>query len=520
VSEGHDMPAALRRGRIMAALMVATGLAALDATIVATAVPSIVRDIGGFTDFPWLFSIYLLTQAVTVPLYGRLADQFGRKPILFFGIGVFLVGSVLCGIAWSMPSLIAFRGIQGIGAGAILPMTSTIVGDIYTPAERGRAQGLISSVWGVASILGPALGGLLSEYASWRWIFFINIPVGIAAIAMLQANLRERVERRSHRMDYTGAVVLMVGLSLGILGLLEGGVEWAWTSPESIALFAAAALLLVTFGFVERRAPEPILPPWLFSRRILVAGNLSTLAVGAVLIGQASYIPAYAQGVVGVGPVLAGFALAGYSLGWSVAATLSPRLYLRWSFRTTALIGGVFMMVGSLIFITQVHEGSGLWRVAATTVVTGIGLGFSFTAVIVGIQSVVGWGRRGVVTGANLFMRSIGGAIGVAIFGSIANTTLAHRFDDPPPGLAGQLPETVDAAALSFSHAEQSPAVEEYVRSALFDATHWIFWALFACAVLGFLAQLLLPRRFEQLQFSEPPDEPLRRADLAGSRSS
>jgi EmrB/QacA subfamily drug resistance transporter len=493
----------VHRGRILAALLVATGLAALDATIVATAVPSIVRDVGGFSHFPWVFSIYLLTQAVTVPLYGRLADQYGRKPVLFFGIGVFLLGSVLCGAAWSMLTLILFRGVQGVGAGAILPITSTIVGDIYTAEERGRAQGFIASVWGVASILGPALGGLLSQYASWRWIFFINIPVGIAAVAMLQANLRERVVRTLHRIDYEGAAVLTLGLSLGILALLEGGVAWSWTSTGSVGLFVAAGILLALFVLVERRAQEPILPPWLLRRRILVAGNISTLAVGAVLIGQASYVPAYAQGVVGVGPVVAGFALAGYSLGWAAASTCAPRLYMRFSFRTTALAGGCFMMIGSLIFTTLVHEDSGLARVALTTVVTGIGLGFSFTAVLVGIQSVVGWNRRGVVTGANLFMRSIGSAVGVAVFGSIANTTLAHRFHDPPAALQGKLPSTVDAAALSFSHGNESAAVVAYTRSALYGATQWVFWALFAAAALGFFAQLALPRKVEPLVFPE-----------------
>jgi MFS family permease len=296
----------------------------------------------------------------------------------------------------------------------------------------------------------------------------------------------------------------MVGLTLAILGLLEGGVAWPWSSIQSVVLFAAAAVLLASFAVIERRALEPILPPWLFSRRILVAGNLSSLAVGAVLIGLASYVPAYAQGVVGVGPVMAGFALAGYSLGWSVASTFAPRLYLRFSYRATALLGGALMMTGSLIFATLVHETSGLWRVALTTVVTGFGLGFSFTAVIVAIQSVVGWHRRGVVTGANLFMRSVGGAIGVAVFGSIANTTLAHRFHNPPPALQGELPSTVDAAALlSFIPGDRSAAAVEYTRSALFAATHWIFVALFVVALLGFLAQLALPRKVEELEFPE-----------------
>src|SRR3954452_17410555 len=201
--------------------MLSMGLAALDATIVATAIPSIVGSLGGFAHFRWLFSIYLLTQSVSVPIYGRLSDLFGRKPVLFFGIGVFLLGSALCGAAWNMLTLIIFRGVQGIGAGAIIPMVTTIVGDVYTLEERGKIQGYISSVWGIASVVGPLLGGLFAQYASWRWIFYLNLPLGAAAVIMLQRHLREDVVRRAHRIDYEGAAVLTAGLSLAILGLLE-----------------------------------------------------------------------------------------------------------------------------------------------------------------------------------------------------------------------------------------------------------------------------------------------------------
>ena len=225
------------RGPVLLAVMLSTALVALDATIIATAVPSIVRDLGGFSQFPWLFSIYLLTQAVTTPIYGKLADVVGRRPVLFFGIGVFLLGSVLCGAAWSMPVLIIARAVQGIGAGAVLPVTITIVGDLYSVEERARVQGYVASVWGGAAVLGPTLGGLFSEYLDWRWIFYVNLPIGALAVWMLARSLHEKVEHRRHQIDVAGTLLLTVGFSLVILGLLEGGVAWAWTSPISIAVF-------------------------------------------------------------------------------------------------------------------------------------------------------------------------------------------------------------------------------------------------------------------------------------------
>ena len=485
--------------------MLSMGLAALDSTIVATAIPSIVRDLGGFALFPWVFSIYLLTQAVSVPIYGRLSDLFGRKPVLFFGIAVFLLGSVLCGAAWNMLTLIAFRGVQGIGAGAIIPMTTTIVGDIYTLEERGKIQGYISSVWGMASVVGPALGGLFAQYWTWRAIFYLNIPIAIAAVVMLQAHLREDVVRRHHRIDYEGVTVLTIGLSLAILALLEGGVDWDWVSAPSLGLFSGAAAMLVVFTRIERHAAEPILPPWVFSRRILVAGNIASLAIGAVLIGQTSYVPTYAQGVVGVGAVLAGFAMAAMSVGWPLASSQAAKLYLRIDFRNTALIGSIFVIAGCLLFATYVHESSELGRVALASFVTGIGLGFASISILVAVQSVVGWNRRGVVTGANMFSRSVGSAVGVAVFGSIVNTTLANRFAHPPPALAGKLPHTVNAATLAFGRGtgRRDPAVVAYTRDALYAATHRVFWALVVVAVLGLLLQLLMPKKTEQLVFAE-----------------
>jgi EmrB/QacA subfamily drug resistance transporter len=481
--------------------MLATGLAAIDSTIVATAIPQIVGDLGGFSQFPWLFSIYLLAQAVLVPIYGRLSDVFGRKPMLLFGIGVFLVGSVLCGVAWSMVSLIAFRAVQGIGAGSIIPITSTIIADLYSPAERGKVQGYLASVWGVSAVVGPSLGGLFAEYWTWRGIFFINIPLGLAAVAFLQKHLSEEVEPRRHRIDVGGAVTLTVAVSMLILGLLEGGVHWAWLSVPSVLLFVGAAAFLAVFVWIERSVAEPIVPPWIFRRRILIASNLAALALGALLIGQSSYVPTYAQGVLGYGAVLSGLAMGAMVVGWPIAATLAPKVYMRIDYRPTALLGSVFTITGCLLFVLFVHEHSGLWRVAFSGFVLGLGMGFVSVSTVVSIQSIVGWNRRGVVTGSNMFIRTLGSAVGIAVFGSIANSVLGDRFRHPSAAIAGQLPRAVDAASISFTKRHQSAAAIDYTRAALYDAVHYVFWALLAVALIGLVAHLFFPRRAEELQF-------------------
>ncbi len=483
------------RGPVLLSVMLATALVAIDATILAAAVPAIVTDLGGFSQFPWLFSIYLLAQAVSVPVYGKLADSRGRKPVMLVGIALFLLGSVLCGVAWSMPLLIAARAVQGLGAGATLPMSMTILGDIYSVEERARVQGFIASVWGTASIVGPTLGGVFSEYLTWRWIFFVNLPVGALAAWMLVRRFHEHIERRRHRIDYLGTVVLTVGGTLLILALLQGGHSWGWGSPVSIGLFTVSGLLVLAFPFVERRAAEPVLPLWVFGRRILVGANLVSLMVGAVLIGLTSYVPTYAQGVLGYGATLAGFALAAMTIGWPIAAATAGRLYMRIGFRDTALIGAALIIVGSLLMLT-IGPGSSLWAVAAYTFLIGLGLGYTASPTLVGVQSSVGWQQRGVATAANMFARSVGSAVGVAVFGAIANATLARRFAEPPPGAEGRLPRTADDAALALDAGSGvAPAVRDFVREALAAATHDVFVGLAVLAALILVGLAVMPRR-------------------------
>jgi EmrB/QacA subfamily drug resistance transporter len=414
------------RGPILLALMVSTGLIAIDATILATAVPSIVRDLGGFSQFPWLFSVYLLAQAVSVPIYAKLADIVGRKPLMLFGIGLFLAGSVLCGFAWSMTSLIIFRAVQGLGAGAVQPMAITIAGDIYTVAERAKAQGYIASVWAVSSVVGPTLGGIFSQLGIWRWIFFVNVPLCLLAGSLIVRNFHERVERQQHRIDYVGAALLTGAMTLLILGILEGGQAWGWLSPTSIAVFGIGALLLAAFLLVERRAAEPVLPLWVLSRRLLATTTMLALGVGVILIGLTSFVPTYLENSLGVDPLVGGLALAALTIGWPIAATLSGRLlYLRFGFRPTILVGMALVVLGTgtLALLAQ-HPSVAV--VAITCFVTGLGLGLVASPSLIAAQASVQWHERGVATGTNMFARSIGSAVGAAVLGAVANGVISR----------------------------------------------------------------------------------------------
>jgi EmrB/QacA subfamily drug resistance transporter len=413
------------RGPILVALMLSTALIALDSTIIATAVPSIVEDLGGLAQFPWLFSVYLLAQAVSVPVYAKLADTLGRKPVILFGIGLFLLGSIMCGLAWDMGSLIVMRAVQGLGAGAVLPLTITIAGDIYTVAERAKAQGYIASVWAMSSVVGPTLGGVFSQFVSWRWIFLVNIPFCLLAAWMLWRSYHESVERRRHRIDYAGASVLTVSMTLLILAVLEGGQAWAWASWQSIGAFVVGGGLLVAFVLIERRAAEPVLPLQIFGRRLIVATSLISVGVGTVLIGLTSYVPTFLERTTGATPLVAGLAVAALTLGWPISAAQSGRLYLRIGFRPTALIGLTLAVVGSLVlWVVSAHPN--VWTTALSCFVVGLGLGLVATPTLIAAQASVPWSERGVVTGSNMFMRSVGSAVGVAVFGAIANAVIAR----------------------------------------------------------------------------------------------
>jgi EmrB/QacA subfamily drug resistance transporter len=413
----------------------------------------------------------LLAQAVSVPIFAKFTDLMGRKPIMLVGIGLFVLGSILCGIAWSMPALIAFRALQGLGAGAVQPTAMTIIGDIYSVAERARVQGYVASVWALSSVVGPTLGGLFVDFLNWRWIFFVNVPLGALAAWWLFRRFHEKVVRKQHRIDVGGSALLGVGSSLIILGLLEGGILWQWSSVPSITILTVGVLLMILFGVVERRAAEPILPGWLFRSRLLNSTNLAALGVGVLLIGLTSFIPLYAQGVLHTTALVAGFALAALTLGWPLAASMAGRIYLKIGFRRTALIGSVVIMIGSAL-LTLLSSHSSVWQVAATCFVIGMGLGLVASPTLIAAQAAVDWDRRGVVTGTFVFSRSMGSALGIAVFGAIANASLSRRIGGHISSTASGIPAGI-----------------------LEPALHKVFLAAAVTALLLAAAVLIMPSR-------------------------
>lgn len=484
-----------RRPWILFALMLFMMLAAMDVTIVSTAVPQVVADLGDFSLFTWVFSIYLLAQTVTIPVYGKLADIYGRKPILLAGSLIFLASSAAAAAAWNMHSLIVFRGLQGLGAGAMMATINTLAGDLYTIRERARIQGFLSSVWGIAAIAGPMLGGTFTEYASWRWIFLVNVPIGAVAIILLMVFLQEKIERKQHNVDYLGSAAILAAVSTLILGLLEGGQAWPWLSKSSLAVFVLAALLIAVAVWTQRRAAEPIMPGWLWRHRSLAGANLSMIGMGFIVMGPVAYLPTFAQSVYGLNAIAAGLVLAAMSLSWPTASALSGRLYLRIGFRNTALIGSILICFAAALFLLLPYQAP-IWTVAAIQVLIGAGFGLMSTSMLVGAQSSVDWNRRGVVTGANMFSRFLGQSLGVAVFGAIFNGSLAARLANPPAGLGEHLPTNMDSAITALQTSQLGGAVEAYLRHTVFEATHDLYTGLLIMAVITFIIVVVSPKHF------------------------
>ncbi|MFH9859738.1 MFS transporter [Streptomyces sp. NPDC017202] len=482
-----------KRGAVVAALMLAMALAALDATVVSTAVPQIVGDLGGFSVFSWLFSGYLLAVTVTLPVYGKLSDTFGRKPVLVAGAVLFLLGSLLCALAWNMGALIAFRVVQGLGGGALQGTVQTLAADLYPLKERPRIQARLSTVWAVSAITGPGLGGLLAAYADWRWIFLVNLPVGAVALWLIVRHLHEpeRTSGTRARVDWAGALAVFATGGVLLTALVQGGVAWPWLSAPSFALFAAGLALAGLVVAVERRAAEPIIPGWVWRRRTIAAVNLALGALGLLMVAPAVFLPTYAQAVLGLDPVTAGFVLSVWTLSWPLSAALSQHVYRRIGFRDTALLGIGAATLVLLAFPLLPYPGAA-WQPALLMLLLGAALGLFQLPLIVGVQSTVGWSERGTATASVLFCRQSGQTVGAAVFGAVANGVLAARL-----GGTGDLDSVVrDLDAGTAAGA---------TRHAVAEAVHAVYLGAAGAAALAFLVLLCLaPRRFPVL--AEPGD--------------
>jgi EmrB/QacA subfamily drug resistance transporter len=498
---------------VTTALMLGMSLAALDTTIVGTALPSIVGKLGGINLYSWVFSIYLLTSTVTVPIYGKLADLYGRKPLFLFGSSLFLLGSIASGTSQSMEQLILFRAIQGLGAGAVQPIVLTIIGDIFSLEERARVQGLFSGVWGISSIVGPAVGGIIVDQLSWRWAFYINIPFGLVSIVLLALFLHENVERKKHKLDYSGTFLLSGAIVALLFAVMQGGTGWAWLSFPSLSIFALSLILLTLFILVERRAEEPILPLALFKNRIISISSIGGFILGVILFGVTSYIPLFVQGVKGGTATSAGIALGPMLLAWPLTATVSGKMVLKYGYRITAALGAVLAVVGlGMVMLFRVE--TQIWFVVIAMFLIGGGLGFLSSAYILSVQNAVPWNQRGVATASTQFFRTIGGTIGVAIMGSLLNVQMALRF--PPiianfADVAHHLPANTAPADVLLTPELRTllpTSLLSQLQLALAQSLFWVYSLMFLLSVLGLFLIFFLPGgRADQYMYKDQPDE-------------
>ena len=440
--------------------------------------PTVIGQIGGIQLYGWVFSAYLLTGTVTVPIYGKLADLFGRKPVFLAAVVMFMVGSMLCGQAQTMEQLIGFRLLQGLGAGGVLPITQTVLGNVFPLDERARITGLFSTVWGVAGLLGPAIGGFLTEHVSWRWVFYVNFPLCVLSMVLIWSFLHERIERRRVSIDYIGAVALSSSVAVLLVAL-----QLTSNPALQVGLYLLAAALVPVFIWQERRASEPLVPLWLFRQRAIAVSTVGGLLLGIALYGQSTFLPPFVQGVMGATPTLSGFVLASSSISWPLASGLGGRLLLRWGFRRPCVLGGVVLMLGFGLLLV-LTPASALWVPALISFVIGLGFGFYSVVIILAAQSSVGWQNRGVVTSANQFARNIGGTVGVSIAGAIFTAGVASAAG------VGINPNEILAADV---RATLAPADLRVLQQVLADSLRSVYALFVGVAVLATIVAGFLP---------------------------
>lgn len=478
------------RPLVLIAVMLAMFVGAVEATIVSTAMPAIAGELGGFSRYSWIFSAYLLMSTVTVLIYGKLADLYGRKPIFFVGLSIFLFGSILCGFAASMEQLIVFRLIQGLGAGAVMPIATTIVGDIYSTEERAKIQGYLSSVWGISAVSGPVIGGLIVQYWDWKYVFWVNVPLGLLAMVGVYFFLQEPANERKVAIDVKGAVLLTTSLSIILFWLVEGGQSFSRSSSLSLLLILLGVGLFTLFIWVERKAEDPMMPFSIWKNPVILYANLVSLTTGVILIGVSSYLPTYVTGVMEQTAMIAGFTLTAMSIGWPIASSVAGHLLIRFGTFAVSFVGGISLVVGSLMFVWMTGESGPLWA-AFSSFFVGVGMGLTSTSFIVTIQGAVSREQRGSATAANMFMRNFGNTVGAAIFGAVLNGSLMSTFREK------NLNYEVNDINLLLTEESRSTlelSKMNILQQALDGSLQWVYVAVLIFAVISLLLILRIPK--------------------------
>jgi len=471
---------------ILTGLMTGMLLAALDQTIVSTALPTIVGDLGGLQHLSWVVTAYLLASTASTPLYGKISDLYGRKPVFRFAIVVFLIGSALAGLSTQMWELIGARAIQGLGAGGLMALAFAIIGDVIPPRERGRYQGYFGAVFAVSSVAGPLLGGFFVEHLSWHWIFFINIPLGIIALVVTDRALHGLKHiRREHSIDYLGAVLLVAGVSTLLLGMVNGG-EAGWTSPEIIGLLASGLALSVTFLWWETRATEPILPLRLFRNRIFSVSSGIGFSIGFAMFGAIVFLPLYLQIVRGVSPTQSGLELLPLMAGLFTASVISGRRITTTGRYKRFPIAGTAITAVGLSLLSTLGADTPYWRTALFMLTLGVGIGLVMQVIVLAMQNSVDPRDMGVATSSATFFRSLGGTFGTALFGTILTNRLASELTQRLPAASLHGVNTSQLTGSPQVIAALPPAVREPVISSFVAALSTVFESAVPVVLLAF----------------------------------